>query len=162
MRKLFIAVFLFLCWGLSFAQTRTYADNASNSFVFGLESYLYGDSGALYFSAFGREFVASISSGVVFVDGTILSEGTGDTIVGVHDFTGDKAAELVLARRTDSGISATVYAFKSGSWKPLVQISRPEASEIRVFRQVISVRSGETLHSWTWRSGRFDYKSSLQ
>lgn len=162
MRKLFITVFLFLCWGLSFAQTRTYADNASNSFVFGLDSYLYGDAGALHFSAFGREFVVSISSGNILVDGAMLSEGVGDTIVGVHDFTGDKEAELVLARRTDSGISATVFAFKGGSWKSLVQISQPGASEIRIFRQVISVRSGEALHSWTWRGGGFDYKSSLQ
>jgi hypothetical protein len=32
--------------------------------------------------------------------------------------------------------------------------------EIRVFRQVVSIRSGDVLHSWTWHTDRFDYKGS--
>ena len=43
MRKLF-PLLLLICFTAQ-AQVRTYSDNASGTFVFGLDSYFYGESG---------------------------------------------------------------------------------------------------------------------
>ena len=158
MRKLLLLLLVVL-GPLSGAQTRTFSDNAAGSFVFGLDSYFYGESGTLDFSVGGSSARALLSGGSVSVGDTLLEGGSGDTLIGIHDFTGDKAPELVVARRNSSSVSAKIYTCSAGTWRPIGEI-KAEGKEIRVFRQVLSIRSGEVLHSWTWHDDRFDYKSS--
>ena len=157
MRKLF-PLLLLICFSAQ-AQVRTYSDNASGAFVFGLDSYFFGDSGTLDFSVGGVSVKAFLADGTVHAGDTLLESGNGETLIGIHDFTEDKAPELVVARRSSDSVSAVIYTYASGAWHP---IGRMEAGgkEIRVFRQVISIRSGDVLHSWTWHTDRFDYKSS--
>lgn len=157
MRKLF-PLLLLICFTAQ-AQVRTYSDNASGAFVFGLDSYFYGESGTLDFSVGGVSVKAFLADGAVRIGDSFLESGNGDTLVGIHDFTGDKAPELVVARRSGDSVSAQIYSYASGAWSP---IGRMEAAgkDIRVFRQVVSIRSGEVLHSWTWHDSQFDYKSS--
>ncbi len=160
MRKL-ITLFALACCGLwAAAQTRTYADNAANTFIFGLDNYFFGASGSLQFQSGGQDFEASIDQGTVSVNASVLSAGHDDTVVGIHDFTGNREAELVVARRTEEGVSATVYALNGHTWTQLEQMQVSGAQEIRVFRQVLSIRSGDVLHSWTWHDKQFDYKRS--
>ena len=158
MRKLLLLLLLVL-GPLSGAQTRTYSDNAAGSFVFGLDSYFYGESGTLDFSLGGSPVRAQLSGGSVRVGNTLLESGSGDTLIGIHDFTGDKAPELVVARRNSSSVWAKIYTCSAGTWRPIGEI-KADGKEIRVFRQVLSIRSGEVLHSWTWHDSQFDYKSS--
>ena len=158
MRKLLLLLLIVL-GPLSGAQTRTFSDNAAGSFVFGLDSYFYGESGILDFSVGGTPVRASLSDGSVSVDGALLEGGSGDTLIGIHDFTGDKAPELVVARRSSTSVSAKIYTGSAGTWRPIGEI-KADGKEIRVFRQVLSIRSGEVLHSWTWHGSQFDYKSS--
>ncbi|MBQ2172073.1 MAG: hypothetical protein II454_02645 [Bacteroidales bacterium] len=157
MRKLF-PLLLLICFTAQ-AQVRTYSDNASGTFVFGLDSYFYGESGTLDFSVGGVSVKAFLADGTVRTGDSLLESGSGDTLIGIHDFTGDKAPELMVARRSGNSVSAQIYTYASGTWSP---IGRMEAGgkEIRVFRQVVSIRSGEVLHSWTWHTDRFDYKRS--
>ena len=157
MRKL-IPLLLLICFGAR-AQVRTYSDNASGTFVFGLDSYFYGESGTLDFSVGEASVRVSLADGTVRAGDCLLESGNGDTLIGIHDFTGDKAPELMVARRSGDSVSAQIYSFASGDWR---SIGRMEAGgkEIRVFRQVVSIRGGEVLHSWTWHTDRFDYKSS--
>ena len=157
MRKL-IPLLLLICFGAR-AQVRTYSDNASGTFVFGLDSYFYGESGTLDFSLGEASVRVSLADGTVRAGDCLLESGNGDTLIGIHDFTGDKAPELVVARRNGSSVWATIYTCSAGTWRPIGEI-KAEGKEIRVFRQVLSIRSGEVLHSWTWHTDRFDYKSS--
>lgn len=142
------------------AQTRTYSDNESKTFIIGLESYFFGDSGTLDFSIDKADFQASLASGAVSVNGVELETGEGDTVIGTHEFTGNRAPDLVIARRRDGGVYANVYTLANGEWKLVGKIGSPEATEIRVFRQVLSIRRGSALLSWTWHGNKFDYKAS--
>ena len=65
-----------------------------------------------------------------------------------------------MAHRLESAIGLWIYTLDGGSWSPLKMISVRNAKEVRIFRQVVSVRQGETLCSWTWRGDKFDYKAS--
>ena len=142
------------------AQTRTYSDNESKTFIIGLDSYFYGDSGTLDFKVGDSSHKALLSGGTVTVDGRELEAGAGDCVVGVHDFTGNRAPALVVARRSNDSVRAAVYTLGSGKWQLIGKVGAGGASEIRVFRQVISIRSGEALLSWTWHQSGFDFKSS--
>ena len=142
------------------AQTRTYSDNASGTFIFGLESYFFGRTGSLEFQADGKTFLATVEGGDVYVDGAPLEGGRGDVVVGIHDFTGNRIPEFVVARRNASWVALSLYKLSGGAWLPLTQIDPVDGKEIRVFRQVVSVRDGDTLHSWTWHGDKFDYKSN--
>ena len=157
MRKL-IPLLLLICFGAR-AQVRTYSDNASGTFVFGLDSYFYGESGTLDFSLGEASVRVSLADGTVRAGDCLLESGNGDTLIGIHDFTGDKAPELVVARRNNSSVWAKIYTCSAGTWRPIGEI-RADGKEIRVFRQVLSIRSGEVLHSWTWHDSQFDYKRS--
>ena len=157
MRKL-IPLLLLICLGAR-AQVRTYSDNASGTFVFGLDSYFYGESGTLDFSLGEASVRVSLADGTVRAGDELLESGSGDTLIGIHDFTGDKAPELVVARRSNDSVSAQIYSFASGAWRSIGQMEAG-GKEIRVFRQVVSIRGGEVLHSWTWHTDRFDYNSS--
>lgn len=160
MRRLLSLFFLFTAL-VAGAQTRNYADNASGTFVFGLDSYFYGSSGSLEFDAYGEHFQASVSSSGVFVNGRFLEAG-GDVVVGIHDFTEDRQPELVLAHRLSaSSVSVSVYARQGGQWKLTGQMrGTGGVTEVRVFRQVVSFRRGDVLYSWTWHGSRFDFKAS--
>ena len=142
------------------AQMRTYSDNESKTFIIGLESYFFGESGTLDFSIDNADFKASLAYGAVSVNGTDLESGEGDTVIGIHDFTGNRAPDVVVARRRDGGVYANVYSLSKGEWKLVGKIGSPDAAEIRVFRQVLSIRSGNALRSWTWHGNKFDYKAS--
>lgn len=142
------------------AQTRTYTDNASGTFIFGLESYFYGRSGSLEIQADGKTFQVNVENGDVNINGTPLEGGMGEVVVGAHDFTGNRIPELVVARRNASMVCVSLYKLSGGSWIPAGATDPVEGREIRVFRQVVSVRSGDTLHSWTWHGSKFDYKSN--
>ncbi len=159
MRKLLAILTTLICVGAA-AQVRSYSDNASKTFIVGLESYFYGENGTLDFTASQQSFKASLNQGVVSVNGSVLESGAPDTVVGIHDFTEDRSPELVVARRTSDSVSANIYTFSGGAWKKIGRIGSKEASEIRVFRQVMSIRRGGVLCSWTWHSDKFDYKAS--
>lgn len=144
------------------AQTRNYSSNASGTFVFGLDSYFFGESGVLDFELDGETHQARVSGGEVSVDDTLIpGEKSGwETVIGLHDFTGDRVPELMVARRAEKLLVATVYCHQGGCWHPIGQMSVRDAQEIRVFRQVVSVRRGEALYSWTWHGNKFDFKAS--
>lgn len=158
-RLLLLLLGTFLCLAAS-SQTRTYADNESGTFIFGLDSYFYGRSGSLEFKVGNRNYQVTVDNGDVYIDNSALEGGRGEVAVGIHDFTGDRVPELVVARRNNRLVAVSLYILQNGGWIPLGSIDPVEGSEIRVFRQVISVRNGDVLHSWTWRDNGFDYKSN--
>lgn len=157
--KRFTCILLLFAGVLAQAQVRTYSENASKTFVVGLDSYFYGDAGSLSFEAAGQSFQASKGADGVFVGGQRLGSD-GDVVIGIHDFTGDRVPEFVMALRLESAIGLWIYTLDGSSWSPLKMISVRNAKEVRIFRQVVSVRQGETLCSWTWRGDKFDYKAS--
>jgi len=164
MKHFFAAFLLLLCLCAAgpdaTCQTRTYSDNAANTFVFGLDSYFYGPSGSLEFEAGGASFHATVENGHVQVNGTPLESGQEEVVVGIHDFTGNRTPELVVARRSASQVMLSLYGLSGGKWLPIGRIDPVDGSEMRVFRQVVSVRNGDTLQSWTWHGNGFDYKSN--
>ncbi len=159
MVKRFLILLAAVAWAFSApAQTRTYADNESGTFVFGLQQYYFGDNGQLDFDG----AVASVENGKVMLDGKLL-EGSGvETLIGLHDFTDSGKLEVIVARRNPSSVSAAIYSKDTGQWKLIGEMRAGNAKDIRVFRQVLSIREGDTLHSWTWHGGKFDHKSNLQ
>ena len=159
-RLTIILITFFAAAAAGSAQTRTYSDNAAGTFVFGLESYFYGESGSLDFEAEGTTFRASIGADGVFVGEQQLSASAGDVVIGIHDFTGNKVPEFVMAVRAEGRIGVSVYSLETGRWTLLKTMTVRSAKEVRVFRQVLSMRQGDVLSSWTWHGGRFDYKAS--
>ena len=158
--KRLITIICLLAGLTASAQMRTYSDNESKTFIIGLESYFYGESGTLDFSVNKADFKASLSSGAVSVNGVELETGEGPTVIGTHDFTGNRAPDLVVARKKDGGVYANVYTLANDEWKLVGKVGSTEAEEIRVFRQVLSIRRGSALLSWTWHGNKFDYKAS--
>ena len=57
--KRFTCILLLFAGVLAQAQVRTYSENASKTFVVGLDSYFYGDAGSLSFEAAGQSFRAA-------------------------------------------------------------------------------------------------------
>ncbi len=157
--KRFTCILLLFVAVLAQAQVRTYSENASKTFVVGLDSYFYGEAGSLSFEAAGQSFQASVGADGVFIGDRKLGGG-GDVVIGIHDFTGNRVPEFVLAQRVGESIGIWVYALNGSAWSPLKMMSVRGAKEVRIFRQVISVRQGEALCSWTWHGDRFDYKAS--
>ncbi len=160
MRQLFSTICV-LCLCISgLAQTRSYQDNVSKTFIIGLDSYFYGTGGSLEFQAGGRACTAQVERGKVSVGGVLLEEGSPDTVVGIHDFTGNGVPEIVVGRKSGNAVFATVFTLKEGRWKAIGRAGAEDAKEIRVFRQVLSLRRGEALYSWTWHGKGFDFKAS--
>ena len=161
-RVLTILLSLF-CLGAA-AQVRSYGDMDSKTFVIGLDSYFYGSTGALDFSIGSAAYQASIAGSKVSVNGTLLLNGQGETLVGIHDFTGDNVVELVIGSRTSQGVVARIYQLGGGKWKLIGKVGAfgSGVSEIRVFRQALTVKDKESgaLHTWTCHGGSFDFKSS--
>ena len=136
----------------------------SKTSVIGLDSYFYGPSGSLDFTIGSQQFQASISGTAITVNGTSLSCGNGEKLVGVHDFTGDNLVELVVGARGSNAVAAYIFQYSGGSWKQIGKIgaSGSGVSELRVFRQALTVKDKNSgaLHTWTCHNGRFDFKSS--
>lgn len=146
------------------SQTKSYEDNRTATFIIGLDSYFYGDSGSLGFNVKGKDFRASISGSRVLVDDVLIEEGPGTVIIGTHDFTGDRQVELVVARRDAETIAANIYQYSGGEWSVIGRIGAADegAREIRVFRQAFTIRNKRTdaLYTWTYHAPNFDFKSS--
>lgn len=164
MKKIISLLALLVVAVAASAQIKSYADNETATFIIGLDSYFYGDSGSLGFSVKGKDVRASVVSGAVNVNGTLLEEGEGEVVIGTHDFTGDREVELVVARRTPQTLCAVVYQYAAGSWKVVGRIGAADegAREIRVFRQAFTIRNKSTsaLYTWTYHAPKFDFKSS--
>ena len=160
MRKLLSVLCLLGFVAAAVAQTRSFSDNESKTFIIGLDSYFYGVSGTLDFEAAGRKSEASLSDGTVAVNGVVLEEGLQNTVIGVHDFTGNHVPELVIARQSATAVWATVYVYTPDGWILIGKVGSENASEIRVFRQVLSIRLPSAMISWTWHGSQFDFKSS--
>lgn len=97
MKKILSLFALLVVAAAASAQIKSYTDNETATFIIGLDSYFYGESGSLGFSVKGKDMRAAVLSGVVTVNGTVLEEGQGDIVIGTHDFTGDRQVELVVA-----------------------------------------------------------------
>jgi hypothetical protein len=157
--KRFTCILLLFVAVLAQAQVRTYSENASKTFVVGLDSYFYGEAGSLSFDAAGQSFQASVGADGVFIGDRRLGAG-GDVVIGIHDFTGNRVPELVMATRKEEAIGLWIYALNGSSWSLLKMMALHGAKEVRIFRQVVSARRGEALCSWTWHGDKFDYKAS--
>lgn len=146
------------------AQTRSYEDNATSTFVVGLQHYFFGDNGTLGVSLGGRTASVRLEEGKVWVDDFLLEEGGGQTLVGAHDFTGDNQLDLLVAHRTADRLSAKIYQLSGKDWLCIGHMGAggEGVRDIRVFRQAMTIRnySSDVLYTWTWRGGRFDFKSS--
>ena len=162
-RVVLILVLFAACVSLR-AQTRSYADNATSTFVVGLQSYFFGDNGTLGVTIGGRSASVRLGAGRVWVDDILLEEGGGETLVGAHDFTGDNQPELLVARREDGRISAKIYRLSGKEWLCIGNAGAGGTGvrDIRVFRQAMTIRNYDSgvLYTWTWRGGHFDFKSS--
>ena len=164
--KRFLGVFILMlaCVAAS-AQIKSYKDNETSTFIIGLDSYFFGQSGSLGFSVKGKDIRAAVFEGRVYVNDVVLEEvADGDVVIGTHDFTGDRQVELVVACRTEEALYANVYKYASGEWKVIGRIGAADegAREIRVFRQAFTIRNKRTnaLYTWTFHAPKFDFKAS--
>lgn len=136
----------------------------SKTFVIGLDSYFFGTSGALDFTVGGKAWQASVAGSKVSLEGNQLFSGQGETLVGIHDFTGDNVVELVIGSRIQGAVAARIYQLSGANWKQIGKVgaSGSGVSEIRVFRQALTVKDKDSgaLHTWTCHGGSFDFKSS--
>lgn len=162
-RLLFIPLF-FLAGLLCRAQTRSYTDNATSTFIIGLESYFYGSEGSLNVRRGDRTVLFQLSGGKVEADHVLLEAGEGATVIGSHEFTGDHSPEVVVGRQTADSLHLRVYSYDKGVWKCIGHLGAggDGIREARVFRQAVTIRNHRTnvLYTWTWRAGQFDFKAS--
>ena len=165
MRKL-LCILLATALGLTGAraQVRTYNDNTTNTFIFGLENYYYGVSGQMEFQIDGKTFQAVVSGGQVLLDGSVLESGGGDAVIGIHDFTGDRVPDLVVASRSGNRIMAEVYTLVNDETTLIGRIGAEGEgiTDIRVFRQAITIKNHKkgAMYTWTWHKTVFDFKAS--
>ena len=69
--------------------------------------------------------------------------------------------ELANRIKAEFNLNYLYWNMLKTSIPPAKSVEDPiQGKEIRVFRQVLSIRSGEVLHSWTWHGSQFDYKRS--
>lgn len=150
------------------AQTRTYGDIESKAFVIGLDQYYFGSSGSLTFKVAKKTYEARINGGTVSIvcpgaDELMLYDGEGDFIIGIHDFTGDKKQELMVAGRRNGILEAEIFQLGDSA----TSIGRIGAegegiTEIRVFRQAVTIKNhkANAMYTWTWHKTKFDFKAS--
>lgn len=171
----------------AFGQIRTGSDITSGNFAIGIDNYLRLSSSsdgkaAFDFSWGGKAFKAIAEEGTVSVGESRLLVGYApvaasdpkleipafagkpEMIIGIHDFSADKEPELVIALRdlASEGLVVYVFAYQNNSWKGIGTIAAfgPEVCECRIFRQVITIEAGGNLYTWTYRGGRFAFRSS--
>lgn len=150
------------------AQTRTYGDIESKAFVIGLDQYYFGSSGSLTFKVAKTAYEARIEGGTVTVKcpnavESKLFEGEGDVIIGIHDFTGDKKPELVVACRREGALEAEIFQLGDDAVSiGRIGAQKESVSEIRVFRQAITIKNHKAgaMYTWTWHKTQFDFKAS--
>lgn len=150
-------------------QTRTYGDIEQKAFVIGLDQYYFGASGSLTFKISKTVYTARIAGGKVSLSTanlpeSVICEGEGDVIIGIHDFTGDKKPELVVASRKDGSLFAEIYQLQDKNTASIGRIgaSGEGITEIRVFRQAITIKNHKAgaMYTWTWHKKAFDFKAS--
>ena len=182
---------LLLAAPASFAQIRTGGDIDSGTFIIGLDSYFCGNAGGLNFTHGSDSYSVTLGNGVIsvaspvaegeepkeqtvydgglvvpFTTGVNLPEISGDFVVGVHDFTGDHAPELVIGVRNSSASGVEAYILKKtdDGWRSIGEIAVFGISgvECRVFRQAITVKKPAkgALYTWTCHGDKFDFKAS--
>ena len=183
----FVLVLLALMPFVAFGQIRTGSDVAAGNFAIGIDNYLHvsaasGGKAAFDFSTRGQAFKAIAEDGTISVGETCLLRHFAPTmtaepaleipaftekaeiIIGIHDFTGNREPELVVALRDRSteGLVVYVYSFENEAWKAIGTIAAfgPEVRECRIFRQVITIEAGTNLYTWTYRGGKFVFRSS--
>lgn len=150
------------------AQTRTYGDIESKAFVIGLDQYYFGSSGSLTFKAAKKSYEARINGGSVSIvcpgaGEYLLYEGEGDFIIGIHDFTGDKKPELVVAGRRSGVLEAEIFQLgEKAESIGRIGAEGDGITEIRVFRQAITIKNHKAgaMYTWTWHKNKFDFKAS--
>lgn len=150
------------------AQTRTYGDIESKAFVIGLDQYYFGSSGSLTFKVAKSFYEARINGGTVSIicpgaEEAPLYEGEGDFIIGIHDFTGDKKPELVVAGRRGGLLEAEIFQLgDSAESIGRIGADKEGVSEIRIFRQAITIKNHKSgaMYTWTWHKTKFDFKAS--
>lgn len=148
---------------LAAAQTRTLSDIEAKAYVIGLDSYIYGSPGNLEFDLGSSTVTVNVDADGVYVGGKRLC-GTdgGEILVGTHDFTGNRECEIMVASRSAEGVRADVFSWSGSAWRQVGRMAVPSASEIRIFRQAVSIKkpSSGALCTWTWHNTAFDFKSS--
>lgn len=172
----------------SFAQIRTGGDIDSGTFIMGLDNYFCGNAGGLNFTHGSDSYVVTLGGGVItvgaaedegepqtvydaglvvpFITSINLPEISGDFVVGVHDFTGDKAPELVIGVRNSSASGVEAYILKKtdDGWRSIGEIAVFGISgvECRIFRHAITVKNPAkgVLYTWTCHADKFDFKAS--
>lgn len=170
MRRLYIIFIAFAALSLNAAaQTRTYGDIEANAFVIGLDQYYFGDSGSLSFKVSKKPFEAKINGGTVTlqhnsVTDTLAVRDETAFIVGIHDFTGDRVPDLVVASRSGNQLVAEIYTLLNDETSLIGRIGAEGEgiSDIRVFRQAITIKNHKkgAMYTWTWHSKVFDFKAS--
>lgn len=180
-----LASVLLLAALTSGAQIRTGSDIDSGTFIIGLDNYFCGNAGGLNFTHGGSSCFVTLGNGVItvsdgdneqtvyesglvvpFITEVNLPEISGDFVVGVHDFTGDNAPELVIGVRNSSasGIEAYILKKTDDGWRSIGEIAVFGISgvECRVFRQAITVKNPAkgALYTWTCHGDKFDFKAS--
>lgn len=150
------------------AQTRTYGDIESKAFVIGLDQYYFGSSGSLTFKVDKTVYEARIDGGAVTVkcpgaEESRLYDGEGDIIIGIHDFTGDRKPELVVACHREGFLEAEIFQLDDAAVSiGRIGAEKDSVSEIRVFRQALTIKNHRAgaMYSWTWHNTQFDFKAS--
>lgn len=170
MKRLWIILFALLAIPFAAAgQTRTYGDIEQKAFVIGLDQYYFGASGSLTFKISKTVYTAKIEGGKVSLSTanlpeTVLCEGDGDIIIGIHDFTGDKKPELVISWRKDGSMVAEIFQLQDKNTACIGRIgaSGEGITEIRIFRQAITIKNHKAgaMYTWTWHKKAFDFKAS--
>lgn len=160
---------------LAHGQIRTSSDSANGNFVIGIDNYLKVSTAstgtaAFDFSTQGKAFKAIARDGSIFVldkeSETPVLEGIHameEIIIGIHDFTNDRQPELVIALRIEDLLQVDVFQYdKDGEWDRIGEIRAggEGVRECRIFRQVLTVERGKDLYTWTFRSGKFNFRSS--
>lgn len=169
MKRLFTLFFLAALLPIAAAaQTRTYGDIESKAFVIGLEQYYFGSAGSLGFKVAKQTYEARIEGGSVTLvcpdsSEMLLFKGEGDIMIGIHDFTGNRNPELVVARRGDGILEAEVFQLGGRALSiGRIGAAGEDVSEIRVFRQAFTIKNHKSgaMYSWTWHKTKFDFKAS--
>lgn len=161
--KKFACIFFIFVSMLAAAQTRTLSDIEAKAYVIGLDSYFYGSPGNLEFDLGSSTITVNVNSDGVYVGGKRLcTPSGGEILVGTHDFTGNREPEILIAVKSSEGVRAEIFSWGGSSWRSVGKFAVPGATEVRIFRQAVSIKKPSTgaLCTWTWRGSSFDFKSS--
>ena len=111
--KRFTCILLLFAGVLAQAQVRTYSENASKTFVVGLDSYFYGDAGSLSFEAAGQSFQASKGADGVFVGGQRLGSD-GDVVIGISTSGNSENIVEAFEKAREMGVATVAMTGEAG------------------------------------------------